>query len=352
MGHGKPLELRDLPVPAPGPHEALIRIECCTICGSDLHTVSGKRTEATPTILGHEAVGSVCELGDPPPGDVEGVPLRIGDRITWSTSVSCGECDRCRSGLPQKCRTLARYGHEVAEGPYALCGGLSEFLLLRRGSTIVRVPGEIPAEVICPANCATATVAAAIRTGDSPEGRRVLILGAGMLGLTAAAMSRSLGAELVVLSDINPRRLQHTNRFGAHAGVEFTPDENAFRQRLQAACGTAEFDLVLELSGSPDAVEAAVRAGDIGAHVVLIGSVMRSRPVPIDPERVVRRWLTISGVHNYTPADLQTAVRFLEHSGMEYAFSGLVEQSFSLADANAAIETALRTRPVRIAIRP
>ncbi|HVV99707.1 MAG TPA: alcohol dehydrogenase catalytic domain-containing protein, partial [Planctomycetaceae bacterium] len=63
VGQGKPLELRELPVPAPAAYEALVRIECCTICGSDLHTVSGKRTEATPTILGHEAVGTVCELG-------------------------------------------------------------------------------------------------------------------------------------------------------------------------------------------------------------------------------------------------------------------------------------------------
>ena len=204
---GQPLVFRDLPTPSPGPGEALVRIECCTICASDLHTVTGARIEPTPTILGHEALGFIAALGDPPPTGIDGAPLAIGDRVTWSTAVSCGTCDRCVGGLPQKCRSLAKYGHEIAEGPGALSGGLAERILLRPGSAILRIAPELPAELVCPANCATATVAAALRIAGPIEKRRVLIFGAGMLGLTAAAWAKSLGATVTVI-DIDPRRMR------------------------------------------------------------------------------------------------------------------------------------------------
>src|SRR5262245_26607630 len=82
VGSGRPLEIRTFPLPTAGAGEALVRVECCTICGSDLHTVSGARTEATPSILGHEIVGIVESIGDPPPCDLVGSPLLKGDRIT------------------------------------------------------------------------------------------------------------------------------------------------------------------------------------------------------------------------------------------------------------------------------
>jgi putative phosphonate catabolism associated alcohol dehydrogenase len=340
LGPGRPLELRRFALPEPGAEEALVRVECCTICGSDLHTIRGARVEPVPSILGHEILGVIETVGDPPPQGLDGQRLGPGERITWSTSVACGRCDRCGRGLPQKCRTLAKYGHERAEGRLALSGGLAEYLLLRRGSSAVRVAREIAAEVICPVNCATATVAAAVRAAGTVAGRRVLILGAGMLGLTAAAFARSSGASTVAVTDLDPRRLERATLFGADRAIEWPPaiDE--------------AFDVALELSGSPEAVEAALRLGDIGAHVVLVGSVMPSRPVAIDPEYLVRRWLSVHGVHNYAPDDLRRAVAFLEGAGRAYPFGALVERTYPLAEVNAAIETALRTRPIRVGVRP
>jgi putative phosphonate catabolism associated alcohol dehydrogenase len=352
LGAGQPLDLRTFPLPSPDSGEAIVRIECCTLCGSDLHTITGKRTENCPSILGHEILGVVDTVGDPAPCDLEGRQLRAGDRITWSTSVSCGDCDRCRGGMPQKCRTLAKYGHELAEGRYALSGGLSEFLLLRRGSTAICIPRDIPAEVVCPVNCATATIASAFRAAGSVQGRRVLILGAGMLGLTAAAFSKSQGAATTIICDVNVRRLERAKLFGADYAVQWDPDRETFRRRLLELTTLDQFDVILELSGSVEAVECAFNHGDIGARIVLVGSVMKSRQASLDPERIVRRWYSIHGVHNYAPNDLRTAVTFLEQFGSFYPFANLVEFTYPLTEINAAIDKAVHARPFRVAICP
>ena len=352
IGVGQPLALRDIPLPQLETEEALVRIECCTICGSDLHTLSGAREEPTPSILGHEIMGVVAEVGSPPPYDLNGNELKPGDRVTWAVFVSCGNCVRCQGGLPQKCLQLAKYGHELAEGRGALSGGLSEWILLRRGSSIVKLESDLPAKLICPVSCATATIAAAYRVGEEIQNRSILILGAGMLGLTATAFAKTNGASKIVVCDVAPNRLLQAQKFGADVTLEWPDDFESLKNNLRADTGTDSFDLVLELSGSPDAVEAACRFGDIGANIVLVGSVKKSRPVELDPEQIVRKWLSIRGVHNYAPEDLQTAVSFLKSFGDQFPFEELVQHTFPLSKINEAIEFAMRDRPIRVAIRP
>jgi putative phosphonate catabolism associated alcohol dehydrogenase len=352
IGPNQPMQLRALPIPELQSHEALVAIECTTICGSDLHTCKGVRKERCPSILGHESIGFIVAVGNPPLADVDGVALRIGQRVTWSTSVSCGECDRCQIGLPQKCRTLIKYGHEVAEGRAALCGGLAEYMLLRSGSAVVHVDLELAAEVACPANCATATVACAMRYAQPVAGARVLIFGAGMLGLTAAAMAKSMLASDVTVVDTLPARLEIACRFGADRVVHWKPDPENFSESLSRACGYDQFGAVFEFSGSSEAVAAACRACDVGGRVILVGTVMPSPIVDLDPEMVVRRCMSIRGVHNYASEDLVAAIRFLSGVGACYPFAELVKRMFQLTEINQAITYALEHRPVRIAIRP
>ncbi len=352
LGPGQPIELRELPIPDLQDAEVLVQVDCCTICGSDLHTLTGARHEAVPSILGHEILGRVIKLGPSPPRDLDGELLALGDRVTWSTVVACGTCDRCRGGLPQKCRHLAKYGHEQAEGRQALSGGLAEAVLLRPGSSIIKVPETIPEAVICPANCATATVAAAFRAAGEVADRRVLLFGAGMLGLTAAAVAQSRRAGQVVVCDINPDRLNQAKRFGADHAVRWQTERQDLRASLVESTGDDAFDVVIEMSGAADAVEAACELGGIGSQVVLVGTVMKSRPVQVDPEAVVRKCQAIHGVHNYGPDDLRTAVAFLHCFYSQYPFAELVEHSFSLQEVNRAMATAIDRRPVRVAVRP
>ena len=351
-GVGQPLTLQPFPVPFITAGEALIRVECCTLCGSDLHTITGKRTEKTPTILGHEICGIVVQQGATPLRDIDSLPLQPGDRVTWSTSVSCGRCDRCQGGLPQKCRTLAKFGHESTEGRWPLSGGLADFVTLPVGTQAIRLPADLPAFVACPANCATATVAAACRMAGPLIGKRVMIFGAGMLGLTAAAYARSQGADKIVICDRDQQRLALGNQFGADASILWRESFDELRLTIRTEAGCTGFDVVLELSGAPAAVEAACVVGDIGAKVILVGSVMKSRPVQLDPEMLVRRWISIHGVHNYAPCDLRAAVRFLTEWHSQFPFQELIARTFSLQQINEAVDFSLQHRPVRVAIIP
>ena len=337
-GTDQSITIENVPVPPLGEGESLVRVTCCTVCGSDLHTFGGKRSTPLPTILGHEIVGKVDSITDGLT-DVDKQPLEIGDRVTWSIAASCGDCANCNRGIPQKCSTLFKYGHEQLTDQSGPHGGLAEYCLLRRGTAIVKLPQNLSDEAICPANCATATVACAIRSAGELGQRRVLILGAGMLGLTASAMSATAGAAEVCVCDPNESRLRRAEEFGA---TRLAPIE----------APQTEFDVIFEMSGSNEAIESALEVAAVGATIVLVGSVFPSSDVPVNPEQVVRRLLTIRGVHNYAPEDLRNGVNFLTQNHSRFPFEELVSRHFDLADADEALQYAIKNRPIRVAIKP
>lgn len=338
---GEPLSIERFPLPELASGETLVRVECCTLCGSDLHSALGHRSVPVPTILGHEIVGQVAGVSlDQSPCDVSGTPLKAGDRVVWSVAASCGQCDRCSHGMPQKCRQLFKYGHEKITDTHPLSGGLAEFCHLASGTPVVRIGDDLPVHEIAPVSCATATVAEAVQCATSIANRRILIFGAGMLGLTAAAMARWNGAAEVAVCDVDSERLERASEFGATSLIEW----DSISSHKDSA------DVVFELSGAAPAVEAAVDQLSIGGELILVGSVSPSPPVSIDPERIVRQLLRIRGVHNYTPASLSRAVEFLSET--DYPFEQLVDQSFPLEEINQAIAHAVDSRACRIAIAP
>ncbi len=351
-GPGQQLNLVDASIPPVESGEVLVRIDCCTMCGSDLHTINGTRVEPTPSVLGHEVVGTVCSLGETPAKDINAEVLQQGDRVTWSPAVSCGSCDRCLDGLPQKCRELFKYGHAIANGRDTLSGGLAEYILLRRGSAIIKLQTDDPVEVFAPASCAAATAAAAIREASEVADTNLLIFGAGMLGLTAAAMAKTFGAKRVTVCDPDPNRLERAADFGADRVVQWRDSESELWRQLHGDTSDSNINVILELSGAVKAVEAALWCGDIGARIVLVGSVMDSPPAQFDPTSLVRKCLSVRGVHNYTPPDLATAVGFLQQHHAAFPFAKLVERTFPLSEINEAVEFAHSQRPIRIAIQP
>ncbi|MER7605093.1 zinc-binding dehydrogenase [Nocardioides sp. NPDC127503] len=312
------LETVDLPVP--GPRETLVEIDLATVCGSDHHTVSGRRPGAYPSVLGHEGVGRI---------------VGTGRRVVWGVTVSCGTCDRCLRGLTAKCRSVRKLGHEPYEPAWPLSGTYATHVLLPAGATIVPVPDTVADEVAAPAGCATATVMAALERAGSLRGKRVLVVGAGMLGLTAVAAAADAGAAEVVVSDVEPARLELAVDFGATS-------------TLSEGQPLPPVDVAMDFSGAASAVEAALGALDIGGSLVLVGSVSPGRAISVDPEAVVRGWRSVSGVHNYEPHHLEQAVAFLAVS--QRPWTELVEEPVGLERVGDLLTSELG-RP-RASVRP
>jgi putative phosphonate catabolism associated alcohol dehydrogenase len=354
---GRPLELRSFPRPALARGETLVEVICSTLCGSDLHTYLGKRSGPTPSILGHEAVGQIVEFG---PGEHPlqrcgercGEPLSIGDRITWSIAASCGDCFFCQNDLPQKCVRLFKYGHESCYGEHPLSGGMAEFCHLAAGTTILRVPEQLPDVVASSANCATATAAAALRTAGDVRGRTVVIQGAGLLGLTAAAMAHVEQAENVIVADVDPRRLATASRFGAMAVVDVSDGEDALNDVIRQSTHGRGADVIVEMSGAAQAFCQGLSMLRTGGQYILVGAVKPIGSAPLELEQVVRRMWSIRGVHNYAPADLAAAIDFLASNCQRFPFEELVSSVFPLEQADAAFQTMVETSAIRVAVRP
>lgn len=329
------------PLPDLRPGEVLVAVELATICGSDLHTIAGDRPTPLPTVLGHEAVGRIVATGGPVHGPA-GEPLTAGDRVTWTIGTSCGACRRCRRGIPQKCLSVRKYGHEAVEDHWLLSGGLATHCHLVAGTGLVPVPDALPAPAAAPANCATATVTGAARRVGLSADDAVVVQGCGMLGLTAVAYARDAGVEHVVACDVDPDRRDLAMRFGAT--VACAPEDLADAAREHGA------DVVLELSGSTRAVQAALEVVETGGRVALVGSVSPAPEVRFEPSGFVRNLTTVVGCHNYRLDDLVEAVAFLGRTPLQDRFACLVSDPYPLADIDAAVAAARRGAAARVAV--
>ncbi|MFJ9947612.1 zinc-binding dehydrogenase [Kitasatospora sp. NPDC091207] len=322
----------------PGPGELLVRIDLATVCGSDLHTVEGRRPSPAPSLLGHEQVGTVVGVGAGGVRCVDGTPVTEGMRVVWSVAAACGTCERCTRGLPNKCLELRKYGHEPWSPQAPLNGGFATHCVVLAGTAVVAVPADLPDAVASPASCATATVAAALAAAGPLAARRVLITGAGMLGLTAAAMAAAAGGRVTAV-DPDPERRSRALCFGASFALDTTED-------------SGEADLALDFSGHPAAVQRCLDSLAVGGRAVLVGSVSPGPSVALDPERLVRGLHTVTGVHNYRPEHLDAAVRFLTDHHRSFPFADLVADAHPLDRIADAVEAARSGVAPRQALAP
>jgi alcohol dehydrogenase len=346
-GHGLPLTIEEHNVRAIEPEEILVRNLYTTLCGSDLHTYSGARKELCPTVLGHEIVGEIMEIGAAHSSlDDAGNPLRVGDRITWSVFASDADCRCGQMGMPQKGNGLFKYGHAQVTEADAFHGGLATSCVLRKGTAVLKVPGGMPLSVAATLNCAIATVSGAMRLAGDVKGRRVLVTGLGLLGITAVAMCREAGAETIVVADVNDDRLRLARRFGADETINFLNLSQEDRDNA-----TRRFDIALDMSGAPDAIEYGLRTLDTGGITVWVGSVFSTRPITLDAEMMVRQMLTIKGLHNYNYEDFRHAVSFMANNWNRYPFLATVEKEFALEAAEEAFQYALQHKPIRVGVR-
>lgn len=339
----------DIEIPPLKDGQILVRNRYTTLCRSDLHTYSGRRREKSPTILGHEIVGQIVRLGKgAPASDEAGRPLRPGDRITWAIYASDPSDRRSQLGIPQKAEGLFKYGHERVEGEDTLHGGLAEYTILRAHSPIRRLDESVPDPVAALINCSVATAAGSLRLAGELKGRKVLISGAGMLGVVASAMAVEAGARSVCVLDLQEERLQKARLFGADHGFNVQTD---WEEALASAYGhPSPFDCLLEFSGAAEAMEHSLKLLDIGGTAVWVGATFPQRFVPLNPEYLIRRLLTIRGLHNYNLEDFGRAVDFIQAYHRSYPFAELVEDCGGLERVNEAFAYGVEHTAYRVGI--
>ena len=295
---GAALALAEMPDPAPGPGEVVLRIARCGICGSDLEMTSGKGAGIAPgCTLGHEFAGEVVALG-------AGVhDLQIGRRVTAMPFDGCGTCDRCTAGRPNHCREFRVHGCGGRGGGYA------EYSLASARHCI-ELPDSLGFEdgaLIEPLSVALHGA----RMAGALAGKRVLVLGAGPIGLAATWWARRLGAGRIATAAATDRRQHLAEHLGADAFV--AASDHAADAVIEALGGPAE--IVLECAGKLGLLDDAVRHAGLDAQIIVMGYCVT--PDSFFQPPAIRQEVTLRFAKMYTRADFADTVAALASGSFE-----------------------------------
>ena len=277
----KRLELVDVPQPSPGSGEVLIRVAACGICGSDVHGYDGSSGRRIPPIvMGHEAAGVVAEVG-------AGVhSWRPGDRVTFDSTVSCGECAFCRRGDVNLCERREVLG--VSCGEYRRAGAFAEYLIVPE-RILYALPDAMPFAEAAMLE-AISVALHAVRMAGVQGGETALIVGAGMIGLLTLQAARIAGCSRVLVADIDATRLRMAEVLGADEVLQLSGAEMSREVLRRTAAGV---DVALEAVGREETVMAAIESVAKGGTVVLIGNISPRVSIPL--QTVVSRQLRLQG---------------------------------------------------------
>jgi len=348
------LEIREYPLPKVEKGAILVKITCCTICGSDILAWSGRKKAPVPMILGHEIVGRIVEMGEGVAFDSGNRKLKPGDRITWTIMDNCGKCYYCREkGLMMKCLHLKKYGHDCSDEYPHFTGGFAEYCYISPGTCVIKVPDELTDEEAAPANCALATVTAGWEAAALQPFENVLIQGAGALGFYAAALASHYGCRRVIVTDIVDERLDAIKAFGATdtINVRGMKDEDLVKA-VQGLTDGFGVDAAMDVAIAPAIIPAGLKCLRMGGRYIEHGNTFPGANVTFDFSEVVFRCLTIRGVHNYDTRHLQRAVEFLAQTKGSFPFHKLVPERFPLERINEAVELARSGKAIRVAVVP
>ncbi|HEY0718826.1 MAG TPA: S-(hydroxymethyl)mycothiol dehydrogenase [Streptosporangiaceae bacterium] len=266
---GAPVEIATIVVPDPGPGEALVRIQACGVCHTDLHYRQGGIGGDFPYFLGHEAAGVVEAVGD----DVTDVGP--GDFVILNWRAVCGECRACRRGRPWYCFSTrnARQQMSLDDGtplsPALGIGAFAEKTLVAAGQCTKVNPAARP-EVAGLLGCGVmAGLGAALNTGQVGRGDSVAVIGCGGVGDAAVLGAHLAGAGRIIAVDVDDRKLEWARQFGATDVVNSRQADPV--EAIRALTGGFGADVVIEAVGRPETYEQAFYARDLAGTVVLVG---------------------------------------------------------------------------------
>jgi L-iditol 2-dehydrogenase len=276
------LEIADLPTPVPGPGEVLVRVETCGICGSDVHGFDGSTGRRIPPIvMGHEAAGTVAAVG---PG-VEGYAK--GDRVTFDSTVYCGECVNCARGNVNLCDNRQVIG--VSCGDYRRHGAFAEYVVVPE-LILYHLPDGLSFNEAAMLEAASVALHA-VRVSEATGGETALVIGAGMIGLLTLQAARALGCLRVFVADVDATRLELARKVGADETLHFSG--KALADEVMKLTGGVGVDLAYEAVGRNETVASAIDCTRKGGTVTLIGNIRPEVTLPL--QKVVSRQIRLQG---------------------------------------------------------
>ncbi|MFI1093409.1 S-(hydroxymethyl)mycothiol dehydrogenase [Streptomyces sp. NPDC020917] len=268
-GRDEPVRVETITVPDPGPGEAVVRVQACGVCHTDLHYKQGGITDEFPFLLGHEAAGIVEEVG---PGVDEVAP---GDFVVLNWRAVCGQCRACRRGRPWYCFQTHNASQKMTLGdgtelsPALGIGAFAEKTLVAAGQCTKVDPKAAP-QVAGLLGCGVmAGIGAAINTGNVTRGDCVAVIGCGGVGNGAVAGARLAGAARIIAVDVDPRKLQWATGLGATHVVNARETDPV--EAIRELTGGFGADVVIEAVGRPETYRQAFYARDLAGTVVLVG---------------------------------------------------------------------------------
>ena len=350
----QPFEIRTFPLRAPKPGEVLVKIRMSTICRSDIHSYLGHRPNPCPGVLGHEIIGIIEALGAEITHDMRGDPLAVGDRITWSEYFIPGPNYYTEVlDLPQKSPGVDKYGHMAVSTEPHHHGGFGEYCYVLPQSWILKIPDVLTDEEATPVNCGVATVVCVTEKAEIAMGDAVVVQGLGLLGLYGCALAKARGARLVIGLDNVAARRDLGLRFGAdHVFDPAAQSEADLVKKVKALCKPEGADAVIELCGYPEVIPSGIQMLRTGGRYVLGGLVNPDAFVRIDANQILRKLITLSGVHNYHPRHLIQALDFVHTNRKRFPFHDLVDGKYSLDEVGKAMQDAADRKVLRAAIVP
>lgn len=339
-----PFEVREFSVPKQlGPGEARVRVEMAGICGTDIHLWKGELPIPLPNILGHETVGVVEQLGPGLEHDWRGQLLSVGDRVTWASSLVCGECFYCRvKRQPTRCLSRKAYGISYCsdDAPH-LRGGYAEQILLRAGTAIFKLPASLPTDAVVGAGCALSTAIHGLERAPISWGDIVVIQGSGPVGLAALAVARQAGALKTIVIGGPAHRLEIARAFGADVTIAYDPDspQEELTAEVLDATGTYGADAVIECVGIPQAVAEGVHFCRDGGQYLVLGQYANAGEILFNPHLITRKQLRIVGSWGFEPRHVDQALRLLELTHWQDQFAAQITHRFRLDQVNQAMRT-------------
>ncbi|MEV6335953.1 S-(hydroxymethyl)mycothiol dehydrogenase [Nocardia vinacea] len=266
---GAPVELVDIVIPDPGPHDVVVRIQSCGVCHTDLHYREGGINDEFPFLLGHEAAGIVEAVGDAV------THVAAGDFVILNWRAVCGECRACKRGRPWYCFASHNASKKMTHtdgtklSPALGIGAFADKTLVHEGQCTKVAPDADPAVVGLLGCGVMAGIGAAMNTGNVSRGDTVAVIGCGGVGDAAIAGARLAGARTIIAIDRDPQKLSWATEFGATHTIDATKTDVV--EQIQEYTDGFGADVVIDAVGRPETWKQAFYGRDLAGTVVLVG---------------------------------------------------------------------------------